>query len=138
MQHITDKLDVIIGKLDAELLKLQVEGAATQPEEEKEVKTSEELTNEDSHRNTTVALKDNSGHKMDVQDGDDRHKAKPCPDAQNESDLSSRSSDCNDLELAQSTEEINNQSSFSPHSVEEGAEKDKDKQEKNSKWVIVG
>lgn len=100
------------------------------------MKALEELTNEDSHQSTAVALKDDSGQKMDVEDGDDGYNAKPFPDAPKESDLTSRSSDCNDLELAQSREEINDQSGFSPHSVEEGAEKVK--QEKNRKLVIVG
>lgn len=98
----------------------------------------EELTNEDSHQDAAVALTDDSGQKMDVEDGDDGHSAKPFPDAPKESDLTSCSSDCNDLELAQSREEINNQSGFSPHSVEEGAEKVEGKQEKNRKLVIVG
>lgn len=142
IQHIADKLGMIINKLDAEFLKLQADGAATEPETLKEVNTSEDLTTEDSYQNTTAALKDDSGQRMDVADGGDGHSAKLFPDLQNESHPTSRSSDCNDLkgneeELVQSSEEINSQS-FSPHSVEEGAERVKGNKEKNSRWVIVG
>lgn len=143
IQHIADKLGAIKSKLDAEFLKLQSEGAATEPEEQKEVKASEELTNEDSHQNTTVALIDDSGQNMDVEDGDEGHSARPFSDAHKESDLTSCSSDCYDLkrneeDLAPSREEIHNQGCFSPHSEEEAAGKVEGKREKNAKWVIVG
>lgn len=132
--HITNTMDTIISKLDAELLKLQAVGAA------KEVNTSEELTTEDRYQSTTVALQDDSGQKMDAEDGRDGHSAKPFPDVQNESHLTPSSSDCNGLKenaegLVQSGEEMN---SFSPHSVNEGAEGVEGKKEKNSKWLIVG
>lgn len=129
--------------MDAELVKLQADGAAAEPEKVKEVKTLEELsTAGDSDQNTTVVLKDASGQKMNVEDGGDGHGAKPLPDVPNQSHLPSCSSDRSDLkgngeELAQTREETDSPS-FSPPSVEEGAEGVEDKKEKSSKWVIVG
>lgn len=142
IQHITDKLCMIISKLDAEYLKLHADGAATEAKKVKEVNTREGLSTEDSDQNTTVVLKDDSGQKMDVADQGDGHSTKLFPDVQNESHLISCSSDCNDLkgneeEIVQSIEEMSSQS-FSPHSVEEGAERVEGKEEKCSKWVIVG
>lgn len=141
MQHITDKLGEIMNKLDTEVLKLHAERFAAESEEVKEEKTLEELMTDD-NQGVTGALKDpDSVQKIDVEDGDDAQSANPFPDAPVESDLTSRSSNCNDLkgnkeELTPSREGINNQSCFSSNSTKEEAEKGK--KEKNSKWVTVG
>lgn len=142
IQHIADKLGVIINKLDAEFLKLQADIAGTQSEKVEEANTSEGSTTEDQNQNTTVSLKDYSGQEMDVADGGDGHSTKLFPDVRNESNFAFRSSDCNHLkgneeELVQSREETNSQS-LSPHSVEGGAARVEGEEEKNCKWVIVG
>lgn len=129
---------MIISTLDAEFLKLQADGAATEPEKVKE----EELSTKDSYQNTEVTVQEYPGQKMDVEDGGDGHSAKPFPGVHDELHLTTHSSDCNDLkgkeeELVQSREEMNCHH-FSPCSGEEGGDRVKGKKDKNSKWVVVG
>lgn len=136
IQHITEKLSTIISKLDAEILKLHAEGTTTKPQEIKDVNKDE-----NKHQNISVPLEVDSGQKVD--DEDDGNSKMPSSDAQQESDLRSCSSDCNDLrgkeeELVSGSQESSSEGCFSQDSMEERGEKVEGKSETNSKWITVG
>lgn len=138
VQHITEKLSTIISKLDAEIIKLHAEGTSIGSQEMKDANKDEK-----NHLNVGVPLEVDSGPKVDDEVGDDGNGTMPSSDAQQESDLRSCSSDCDDLrgkeeELVSRRQESSTESCFSKDSVEEGGEKVEGKTETISKWITVG
>lgn len=138
IQHITEKLSMIISKLDAEIIKLQAEGASIGSQEMKDANKDEK-----NHLNVSVPLEVDTGPEVNEEDGDDGDSTMPSSDAQQESDLRSCSSECDGLrgkeeELVSRRQESSTESCFSKDSVEEGGEKVEGKTETNSKWITVG
>lgn len=144
-----DKLNVTVNKLDEEIRKLCAEEASTVT---RDPKASEQPEDGNNHLNSHDPLDFDSGHKQDVEDGDDQSHVLPSADTEQTPDSRSSSSDCNDVEetgkeLVVTSQGSDNEGCVSPDAVTDFLEEtekdtnrvnDKGKEEANNEWITVG
>ncbi|XP_044040854.1 death domain-containing protein 1 [Siniperca chuatsi] len=155
IKNIMDKLNTIITKLDEEILKLGAKEASTVDaslQETRAPKASKQPEDDNNHLNSQDPLGFDSGHKKDIEDGDEQSHTMPSPDTEQTSDSRFSSSDCSDVEppgkeFVVKSQGSGNEDCVSPESQIDFLEEtekdtnrvnDKGKNETNIEWITVG